>query len=76
LAQAAVVTRAIWQGVVDSFDADQGIGELAAGSGERFFFHAAAIADGSRRIAVGTPVVFFVVAGHLGRFEAAQITPR
>jgi hypothetical protein len=33
------------------------------------------IADGTRTIALGTPVEFEVVAGHLGRWEAADVAP-
>ena len=39
------------------------------------FFHCTAVADGSRTIAVGAPVVYQVVAGHLGRWEADELRP-
>ncbi len=41
-----------------------------------FPFHATSIADGTRRIATGTPVEFDVVAGLPGRWEAAVIEER
>jgi cold shock CspA family protein len=43
-------------------------------SGATFHFHATAIADGTREIAVGTEVIFTVVAGHRGRYEAGTLT--
>jgi cold shock CspA family protein len=42
--------------------------------GAAFDFHATAIADGSRRIAVGTEVSFVVTPGHRGRYEARGLT--
>ncbi len=41
--------------------------------GSAYDFHATAIADGSRRVDVGTPVAFDVVPGHRGRDEASGI---
>jgi cold shock CspA family protein len=62
-------------GMVDTFDEPRGLGTVRADDGEVLPFHCTAIADGSRRIAVGQPVRFTVVAGRLGRWEAADITP-
>lgn len=62
-------------GVVESFDDPRGLGEVRADDGAVVPFHCTAIADGSRTIAVGQPVRFTVVAGRLGRWEAAHITP-
>ena len=42
--------------------------------GAAFDFHATAIVDGSRRIAVGTEVSFVVAPGHRGRYEARGLT--
>jgi hypothetical protein len=42
--------------------------------GTSFPFHATAIADGSRDIAVGTPVTFTLVPGHQGRYEATGLS--
>jgi cold shock CspA family protein len=64
------------RGSVRSFDERRGRGEIAADDGTRLGFHSTAIADGSQRIAPGTPVEFDVVAGPLGRWEAAAIEKR
>jgi cold shock CspA family protein len=63
------------RGTVTSFDEHRGIGELRADDGATYGFHCTAIADGTRTIAVGAPVEFVVVPGHLGRWEAAAIEP-
>jgi cold shock CspA family protein len=61
-------------GTVTEFDDDAGLG-VVAGDGGPYPFHCTAIADGTRTIPAGTPVTFEVVAGHLGRWEAADIRP-
>lgn len=61
-------------GIVDSFDEPRGLGAVRSDNGAVLPFHCTAIADGSRTIPVGQPVRFTVVAGHLGRWEAAHIT--
>jgi hypothetical protein len=43
--------------------------------GTTYGFHATAIADGSRRIEVGTTVVFTVSPGHRGLYEARSLVP-
>jgi cold shock CspA family protein len=58
---------------VASFDATRGLGAVTDDDGTSFGFHATAIADGSRRIAVGTTVVFTVTPGHRGRYEARSL---
>ena len=63
------------QGVVSAFDEDRGLGTVVAEDGLRFAFHCAAIADGTRHIAVGTSVVFFVAPGHGGQYEARHVAP-
>ena len=63
----------IVRGTVTAFDAVRGLGEITAADGAAYPFHATAIADGSRRVDVGAAVEFDVVAGHLGRWEAAAI---
>jgi cold shock CspA family protein len=55
---------------VTSFDPRRGWGTVTDSVGAEFEFHATALADGSRRIDAGTPVVFDVVPGHRGRYEA------
>ena len=64
------------QGKVHSFDERRGLGEIEADDRTTFPFHCTAIADGTRRIAPGTPVEFDVVAGLPGRWEAAAIEVR
>ena len=64
------------QGTVRSFDERRGLGEITAEDGETFPFHCTAIANGTRRVAPGTAVEFEVVAGLLGRWEAAAIEIR
>lgn len=63
------------QGRVVEFDERRGLGEIESADGERYPFHCTRIADGSRTIPVRTAVEFEVVAGHLGTWEAAAITP-
>lgn len=60
-------------GTVVSFDEVKGYGEVQAEDGEGLFFHCTAVADGSRTIPVGARVVFRVVAGHRGRWEATGL---
>lgn len=62
-------------GTVRSFDAARGVGEIAGRDGVTYPFHSTVIADGTRTIADGAEVEFDVVAGHLGRWEAAAIRP-
>lgn len=62
-------------GTVTEFDERRGIGTVRASDGASFPFHCTQIADGSRTIAIGTEVRFTIVAGHLGRHEAAAIAP-
>jgi cold shock CspA family protein len=60
-------------GTVSGFDARRGYGTVVTRDGREHVFHLTAIADGSRTIEAGTPVAFEVVAGHLGRWEAADL---
>jgi cold shock CspA family protein len=62
--------------VVASYDDPRGYGLVRADDGTELFFHCTALVDGSRSVAVGTPVTFDVVPGHLGRWEAAAIAVR
>jgi len=68
-----VTPSAIRAGVVDDFDDPRGLGTVLGDDGRRYGFHCTAVADGSRRIEVGTRVTFTTSAGHLGRVEARQI---
>jgi cold shock CspA family protein len=62
-------------GRVEAFDAERGLGVVIADSGASLGFHSTAIADGSRKIAVGRSVSFSVAAGLGGRYEASSIRP-
>jgi len=62
-------------GRVASFDPARGLGTVTDESGTTYGFHATAIAGGSRRIESGTDVVFVLVAGHRGRYEARSVEP-
>ncbi len=63
-------------GRVVAFDAHRGLGVVEADDGQqRFSFHCTRLVDGRRDVAVGTPVRFTVVPGHLGAWEADQISP-
>ena len=62
------------RGSVTEFDESRGLGEITDAIGNVFAFHCVEISDGTRSIAVGTPVRFDVLA-KLGRYEAARIVP-
>ena len=62
-------------GTVVQFDEQRGLGEIESGEGGRYLFHCTRIADGSRTIGLNAAVVFEVVPGPLGRWEAADIRP-
>ena len=61
-------------GVVVEFDRSIGLGAVRDADGAVWPFHCIEIADGSRDIAVGTPVRFGVLA-RFGRLQAAVVTP-
>ncbi|HEX7169021.1 MAG TPA: cold shock domain-containing protein [Acidimicrobiales bacterium] len=63
-------------GRVVDWDEHAGFGTIEADDGTSYFFHCTTLADGSRTIDVGTGVTFDVVAGHLGRWEAARVEKR
>ena len=63
------------QGTITEFDAARGWGAVTGVDGVRAEFHCTQIADGSRSIAIGTTVRYRLQPGHLGRWEAAAITP-
>ena len=60
-------------GRVTAFDDPRGLGEVTADDGTTYPFHCTAIADGTRTIAEGATVHFEVVAGRMGRWEAARL---
>ncbi len=61
------------RGVVVSFDADRGLGIVRADDATELGFHCTRIADGTRTVDVGAQVVFIVVPGAPGRWEASGI---
>jgi len=61
-------------GTVTEFDERRGLGTVQADDGRRYPFHCTAVADGSRTVPVGARVLFTVVPGHGGRYEAAALT--
>ncbi|UDY36217.1 cold shock domain-containing protein [Dermatobacter hominis] len=62
-------------GTVVAFDREVGLGTVRADDGTELTFHATAISDGSRDIAVGTAVLHRTAAGHGGALEARPVTP-
>ncbi|MDO8362420.1 MAG: cold shock domain-containing protein [Actinomycetota bacterium] len=59
-------------GTVAAFDEAVGLGEVLRTDGERFMFHCIELADGTRTIEVGVPVMFTLVR-KFGRDEAFQV---
>jgi cold shock CspA family protein len=70
----SVPLTAIHLGAVTAFDPKRGWGTVSEERGDAFEFHATAIADGSRTIALGAEVSFLVQPGHRGRYEARNLT--
>jgi len=62
-------------GRVVAFDAARGLGTVETGDGRRYGFHCTRLIDRRHDIAVGTPVRFRVVPGHLGAWEADAVDP-
>ena len=63
------------RGTVAEFDPARGTGLVEGDDGARLAFHCTQIADGTRDIAVGTAVVYDVVPGSLGAWEAGAVEP-
>jgi cold shock CspA family protein len=61
-------------GQVVAFDPGTGLGIVRDHLGKQYPFHCTEVADGSRNAEAGQQVVFRVGAGHLGRWEAREIT--
>jgi cold shock CspA family protein len=70
---APVATTGPHLGRVASFDTSRGLGTVTDDAGAVHSFHATAIADGSRRIDVGTRVSYTLAPGHGGRYEARAL---
>jgi CspA family cold shock protein len=62
------------RGTVASFDEAKGYGTVRAEDGRELFFHCTEIADGTRTVPVGETVIFEVVPGHNGRWEATGVS--
>jgi cold shock CspA family protein len=62
-------------GTVSAFGHD-GWGVITGSDGNTHPFHSTAIADGSRKIDVGSEVTYTLVPGHRGRWEAAGLLPQ
>ncbi len=61
-------------GVVSAFDDAVGVGRILDADGTLVPFHCVSIADGTRWIAEGTPVVFSRRPGPTGIIEAVDVT--
>jgi cold shock CspA family protein len=61
------------RGTVTAFDEPAGIGTVTGADGRAYPFHCTQLADGTRTVPVDTAVLFEVVPGHLGYWEAAAI---
>ncbi len=59
-------------GTVTAFDEHVGLGEITADDGATVSFQCIGIADGTRTIAVDTPVTFALIP-KLGRYEATAV---
>jgi len=66
--------RAPGLGLVAEFDEERGLGWVQGDDGRRYRFHCTALSDGTRHVEVGRRVVFAVVPGHGGQFEARSVT--
>jgi cold shock CspA family protein len=75
MSQARHGPRAPVTGTVVAFDEARGLGAVEGADGCILPFHCTAISDGTRRIEVGTKVVFTRMPGHVGRIEARAIAP-
>jgi hypothetical protein len=63
------------RGTIIEFDEEVGLGQVRADAGSIYPFHCTQIADASRTIEMGAIVDFAIIPAHLGRWEAAAITP-
>jgi cold shock CspA family protein len=63
----------VMRGTVTAFDPAGGLGTVRGADGADYPFHCTQLADGTRTVPEGVAVMFEVVAGHRGRWEAAAI---
>lgn len=60
-------------GVVATFDDHAGFGAVRDVQGSEWSFHCVAIADGTRTVDIGAPVVYRLVPGGRGQWEATDL---
>ena len=60
-------------GTVVSFDDHVGLGLVRVADGREWSFHCTRLVDGSRTVASGATVIFEVVPGAPGRWEASAL---
>lgn len=75
-ASGTTIRRHVAEGVVVAFDEGAGLGRVGLADATEVGFHATQLADGTRRIEVGSPVSVQVVPWHRGRLEATAVTRR
>jgi len=68
-----MATSALVRGRVTAFDEERGYGTVEGEDGAPVFFHCTRISDGTRTVDVGADVVFTVVPGAPGRWEAGAV---
>jgi cold shock CspA family protein len=73
LSTAASTACERFEGVVVAFDKGVGLGEIETAGGRKYLFHCTQITGGSRTIDAGTRVLFAVLAGRGGRWEAGSV---
>ncbi len=71
--QVSPLALGITRGTVTDFDKDMGLGHIICTDGTQIAFHCISFTDGSRSVAVGTPVSFRVYPGMKGQAEAGII---
>jgi cold shock CspA family protein len=62
------------RGTIAEFDEAKGYGTIRTEDGRDLFFHCTQIADGTRTIPAGAQVIFEIVPGHNGRWEATEVS--
>jgi cold shock CspA family protein len=61
------------RGEVTEFDEGRGLGTVTGADGTRYLFHCIEVADGTRTIEIGRPVVFQPLP-KFGRIQAGRVT--
>ena len=60
-------------GTVEAFDEAAGLGTVRGADGAAYPFHCTQIVGGTRTIPEGVAVIFQVVPGHQGQWEADRV---